>query len=236
MFLKPEERNIVTGILGTVLIHLVFLIIFLIVQLNVINTKKEEQVIVEFDEEVYKAIQEAMNENKNLQSDVQSLSQKEYKNIAVNTANNLKDEISTDKYINDLKNELGIKDPIQNQEILSDDGAGGEETNQLNEKPVVKEKDKPYKGPSILNYYLEKREKKYMPVPAFQCRGAGIITIGIVVNPKGEVISAIVESTTSSEECISETALNAAKSSRFNIDLGAEPKQKGTITYQYMAQ
>jgi hypothetical protein len=235
MLLKPEEKNIITGILATVLIHLIFIIIFLVLQFNVMQTKKEEQVIIEFDEEVYKMLKESMNENKNVESEVQPLSQEEIRNIAVNTAEHLEEEISTDKYISDLKNELGIKDPVGPEEK-----AEGEEpimeTEKKEDKPIEKKVEKVYRGPSILNYSLEGRNKIYMPVPAFKCRGAGIITIGIIVNQKGEVLSAIIESTTSDEECISETAIEAAKASIFNNNVNAEPKQKGSITYQFLAQ
>jgi hypothetical protein len=235
MLLKPEEKNIITGILGTVLIHLVFIIIFLLVQINIIKTKKEEQVIIEFDEEVYKMIKQSMNENKNIESDVPPLTQQEIRNIAVNTATKLEDEISTDKYISDLKNELGIKDPAENQEQAIDNESLVE-TNMPEKKPVEKKSDVVYRGPSVLNYSLENRYKRYMSVPAFKCLGAGIITIGITVDQSGKVISAIIESTTSQEECISETALEAAKASLFNASQNADPKQKGSITYQYFAQ
>jgi hypothetical protein len=235
MLLKPEEKNIITGILGTVLVHLVFIIIFLVVQLNLMQTKKEEQVIIEFDEEVYKMLKESMNENKGTESEVPPLTQQEIRNIAVNTASKLEDEISTDKYISDVKNELGIKDPVENQQQITDEESSIESDKQQ-QKPVENKSNVVYRGPSVLNYALENRSKRYMPVPAFKCRGGGIITIGIIVNPKGEVISASIESTDSQEDCISETALEAARASLFNINLNADPKQKGSITYQYLPQ
>jgi len=235
MLLKPEEKNIITGILGTVLFHLIIIIIFLVIQLSNVKSKHQEQIEIEFDEEVYKTLEELIKEKQVIESDVPPLSQQEIRNIAVNTADKLEQEISTDKYINDLKNELGITDPSEQKEMMDGDEPAME-TEKKDVKPVEKKTEKAYRGPSILNYYLEKRTKRYMPVPAFKCRGAGVITIGIIVNQRGEVINASIESTTSSEECISETALQAAKSSLFNADPNADPKQKGTITYQYLAQ
>jgi hypothetical protein len=238
MLFSAQEKNIVNSVLATLLIHLVFIVIFLLIQLNTIQTKKEEQVIVEFDEEVYKMIKESMNQSnndKNAESEGTSLSNQEIRNIAVNTATKLADEISTDKYISDVKNELGIKDNTEPQELVTDNVASAE-TDINNTKPVEKKQEVVYRGPSVLNYALENRTKVYMPVPAFKCRGAGIITIGITVNNSGEVINAIIESTTSEEECISETALEAARDSRFNSSSSADPKQKGSITYQYLAQ
>lgn len=238
MFLNTQEKNIVNSVLATLLIHLVFIIIFLLIQLNTIQTKKEEQVIVEFDEEVYKALKEAAlndgNKN-NAESEGTSLSNQELRNIAVNTASKLENEISTEKYISDVKNELGIKDPVETQEQVTDEQSEVA-TDYKDVKPVENKQNVVYRGPSVLNYSLENRTKIFMPVPAFKCRGAGIITVGITVNNEGEVINAIIESTTSDEECISLTALDAARSSRFNSSQSADPKQKGSITYQYLAQ
>jgi hypothetical protein len=237
MLLNTHEKNIINSVLATLVIHLVFIVIFLFIQLNTIQTKKEEQVIIEFDEEVYKALKESLNEgnNKNQETEGTSLSNQEIRNIAVNTATKLENEISTEKYISDVKNELGIKDPSETpEEVPNDETTVATETK--DSRPVENKKNVVYRGPSVLNYALENRTKIYMPVPAFKCRGAGIITVGITVNNEGEVVNAIIESTTSQEECISETALEAAKASRFNVSGSADPKQKGSITYQYLAQ
>src|SRR4030042_813662 len=110
MLLKEEEKNIITGILGTVLVHLLVVIIFLLARLDKVHNIHREPIVIEFDEETYKTLEQLMKESESKESDVKDLSQEVIKNIAVNTANQLEEKISTDKYIEQLKEELDIND------------------------------------------------------------------------------------------------------------------------------
>ena len=56
----------------------------------------------------------------------------------------------------------------------------------------------------------------------------------ITVAPSGEVIAARVRS--GGDDCMRETALQAARASSFNIDSSAPDRQQGTITYMFIPQ
>ena len=90
-------------------------------------------------------------------------------------------------------------------------------------------------GNVTVSYDLEGRTATYLHVPAYQCREGGTVVVGITVNRNGEVISAAVEQA-SPGECIAERAVQAARASSFNADAGAPERQRGTITYVFVAQ
>lgn len=90
-------------------------------------------------------------------------------------------------------------------------------------------------GNVTVSYDLAGRTATYLHVPAYQCREGGTVVVGITVNRNGEVIGAEVEKA-SPGECIAERALQAARASSFNADGSAPERQRGTITYIFVAQ
>lgn len=234
MLLHEEEKNIITGILGTVAVHLLVLIIFLVARLDKVRDVHQESILIEFDEEVYKTLEQMLEEKKNLLSDVQDLSSSDAKNIAVNTADEIKEEISTDKYLEQLKEELGIEELNQQLDRSLDDLEIESEAEKT-ENPEEDE-NKIYSGPTRIEFSLEGRKARYMHIPVYKCQGNGKVVVNIVVNQQGEVVSTALASSTTDEICIIETAIKSASISLFNIDLNAEAKQKGTISYEFVAQ
>ena len=233
--LKEEEKNIITGILGTVSIHLVILIIFLVARLDKVRDKYHEPLVIEFDEQTYKTLEQLIKEKNEQNSEVEPLSKEAVKNIAVNTANKIEEKISTEKYIDQLKEELNIKNlNPQNNKSLGEEPVVQSEKN----SEIKKEEKKPkyYKGPTRINFFLKNRTERYIDIPVYKCQGSGKVVVDIVVNQNGEVVSTSVASANTSEECIINTALQSASISLFNIDLNADPRQKGTITYEFVAQ
>ncbi|MBN1598452.1 MAG: energy transducer TonB [Bacteroidales bacterium] len=233
MLLKEEEKNILTGIVGTIGIHLLVLVIFLIARLEKVHDRHQEQIVIEFDEQLYKTIEQLIEEKKQIESKATPLTQEEVKNIAVNTANQLEQQISTDKYIENLKKELNIEDLNPKPPEKANDPVVESEI----KKPEREEKKKSeYHGPTRISYFLKNRTDRYIHRPIYKCQGGGKVVVSIMVNNNGEVINANIESTSTPEGCVSETALESAYRSLFNIDLGADPRQKGTITYEFVAQ
>lgn len=90
-------------------------------------------------------------------------------------------------------------------------------------------------GNVTVSYDLAGRMATYLHVPAYQCREGGTVVVGITVNRNGEVVNAAVEKA-SPGECIASRAVQAALASTFNADAGAPDKQRGTITYVFVAQ
>ena len=76
-----------------------------------------------------------------------------------------------------------------------------------------------------------------MPVPAYMCEGGGEVVVDIVVNTSGEVVSCSVNDALSEKNsCLREAALEKAGSSLFNADPVAPQRQRGKISYLFIAQ
>jgi hypothetical protein len=74
-------------------------------------------------------------------------------------------------------------------------------------------------------------------VPGYRCEKGGEVTVDITVNRSGDVVVAAVNKGLSdSDNCMHETALDAARRSRFNLDSAAPERQTGTITYLFIPQ
>lgn len=74
-------------------------------------------------------------------------------------------------------------------------------------------------------------------VPAYLCEKAGDVVVNIVVDRRGEVVSAAIDrSLSNSDYCMTTTALDAARGSRFNVDTSAPERQSGSISYSFIAQ
>lgn len=78
------------------------------------------------------------------------------------------------------------------------------------------------------------RTSRHLVVPAYRCEGGGEVVVAITVDRGGEVVDASVRS--GGDHCMRETALSAARRSRFNIDQSAPARQTGTITYLFIPQ
>lgn len=244
------ERHRV-GILATIVIHLFLVTLFMVIQFGTLKNKKEKQeVLIDFvDPEVMqKAIEEKKEEVKKLsqQEFIKDL-QNEYqagKNIAINEAENDANQ-SIDKMVKDIKGELNINDNRPTEGI-----APLPKIEEIQKKEAVVTSKKPeytenakgertfYKGPTTITYFLKGRNHVYIPVPVYKCQGSGKVAMEIEVNRNGYVVSATVNKSESqiTEECLEEAASRAALTTRFNVNNSAPEKQRGRITYIFIAQ
>ncbi len=112
-------------------------------------------------------------------------------------------------------------------------------------KPTVKTEDgsnqnskNTYAGNAIISYDLGGRRAIRLPIPAYKCQGFGKVTIEVVVNPKGNVVSARIADAAASlsESCLPNSALESARNSRFVPNDKAPASQKGYIYYTFVAQ
>ncbi|MCM1151542.1 MAG: energy transducer TonB [Alistipes sp.] len=96
--------------------------------------------------------------------------------------------------------------------------------------------DRKLKGRVTVSFSLVDpvRTSRKLVVPAYRCEGGGDVEVEIAVDRTGEVTAARVIS--GGDACMRETALRAARASRFNIDRTAPARQQGTITYIFIPQ
>jgi hypothetical protein len=235
MVVKQDFKITIAGVLVTISIHLLVLILFLVTQINDINRNRDEPLVIELDQETYKAFEQAMDKKTPEVSEIKPLSGEDVKNIAVNTAMEIENKISTEKYINDLKQELNITE--LNQQLdrsIGDEAFISSEVKEKKPEQAVPQNTF-YKGPTRVEYNF-RRNHRFIHIPVYKCQGSGEIVVDIVVNQQGEVISAAVASSNTSEDCIIETALQSARISLFASDLNADLREKGTIYYEFVAQ
>lgn len=110
-------------------------------------------------------------------------------------------------------------------------------TNQGNAKSGDKNRDAFVKGNVAASFNLDGRTADFLDIPAYKCEGGGQVVVIIAVNQNGRVVSASVDRATStSERCILDEAVAAAKSSRFSASATAPNPQHGTITYTFVPQ
>ena len=81
------------------------------------------------------------------------------------------------------------------------------------------------------------RYSENLVVPGYRCERGGEVVVTVTLNRSGDVVSAAVDKGLSDGDgCMHETALDAARRSRFNLDAVAPERQTGTITYTFIPQ
>ena len=227
----------INGILGTILFHLVLVLFFLLVKVGDVRRKQMEYYPIEFEEELVD-IEEIIKEIESMRAEIPTLEDEVRRNIALNVADKINDQISTEKYIEELKEELGIENLEQylDRSLPDEDNISYSEEQEADENEES-DSDEEYSGPTNVTYFLENRFKKYLPIPVYTCKGGGLVRVNIVVNQKGKVIStSISPESDTREECLLETALKYAVRTKFNSDYNADPRQDGYIMYQFIPQ
>jgi hypothetical protein len=240
------------GILWTLIVHLIAGIVFISLQLKSIQKEATGEIQMEFVAAEEPPVKEKPVEIKGTTIESILKDDEEMQNIARNMANKTEEKINAADYIDKVKEELiksgklGIDNYIDEKKRLNENKT---DNNSISDTSSVKKKESGqpdesqkmasnFKGPTRIYYDLEKRTHIYLPIPIYKCQGSGKVVLSIEVNQKGDVEKAIIianESTTS-DECLIETAIETALISRFNPDANSPKIQKGTLSYQFVAQ
>lgn len=94
-----------------------------------------------------------------------------------------------------------------------------------------------FKGKSNIHYLLGNRYHLQLPIPVYLAQGGGEVVVDIVVNRNGDVLSATPrEPVNLNDPTILAYAKQAAEKTLFNPDYSAPEKERGTITYRFVAQ
>ena len=241
IFKNKENR---AGLYITVIFHLTVIIVLLAYQIDS-TIRKEESFVLDFSkqeeierrqrEEIFKEdISKRLDE---LISAAQS-SSAPIRNIATDASRaQLRDDRGTDaeelyreaeRLAQDLKN--GQKDAIEENAV--------EETVEMqHQQKPSQENQKEYSGPSVLSYTLDGRKASHLPIPAYRCYGAGDVTVIITVDNSGRVVRAkVMEEISSTDNCLRNFAVRAARLSRFSASSDAPANQTGEIVYRFIAQ
>ena len=232
------------GIYITIIVHLVVILILLAAEIGA-QWKKETSFLLDFTKEEEREMlqkeeeerleQEAFDEEvaRRIDDLISGRSQIQFRNTAVNRST-LKDDRGTDaqklyedadKLAQELRNGFSVDEP-------DEDYARVARNDKKDDAPV-----REYTGPSVVSYDLGGRKASRLPIPAYKCIGGGMVTVIIGVDNAGNVVAAKVQDeVSSSDRCLREFAVRAAKLSRFSSDPNAPARQMGNIVYQFIAQ
>lgn len=238
-----------TGVSITVMVYLLAGIVFVTTRIMVDNPIRStiymELVNPDKPEEV-KAEEPKPEDPK----EIEKLMQQQYEkvqNISVNQDAKLdaglKDDRGT-KAADLYKEAAALQDKLNANKQMLEKGLSDEQAiinsrNKPEQKSGQSEKreDQMVKGNVTVSFSLNGRSAVVLPVPAYQCEGGGTVVVEISVNRNGKVTAATVgKATSTSDQCIIDMSLKAARNSRFNVDGSAEEPQRGAITYMFVPQ
>ena len=236
--LTPDQK---AGLYITVSVHLAVIIVLLLIRIGQ-EIQRENSFLLDFtqQEEMERKREEAQLQQLTAEQLDRLISAAEaipIRNVAVDRSA-LKDDRGTNadelyKEAERLAQELkeGQSRQVEDPEAF----ASAEEP--VKPQPEKKAQDKPYSGPSVLSWSLDGRKASHLPIPAYRCYGAGEVVVIIAVNNRGDVVNAKVdESVSSTDGCLRNFAIRAARLSKFSSSTTAPARQMGTITYAFIAQ
>lgn len=129
-----------------------------------------------------------------------------------------------------------------------EEAAANREPGETYEADIPEEKEremyeyagKSFDGPVMVEYNLNNpvRSDMVKHVPVYKCEGSGTITVNVVVDQMGKVMSADVNpsKSTTLNECLVAEALASSKKWVFDSSFSHPKKQEGTIVYRFQAQ
>lgn len=234
--LSGEDK---AGLYITVIVHLTVIIVLLLFRIGAVM-KGEQSFVIDFTRE------EAIEKEKAEEKFSEAISQRideliagesgvAFRNIASDRSQ-LKDDRGTDaeelykeaeRLAKELRDGVVADEPEDDYVPVAPDP----------KKPAEKKPAAEYSGPSVVSYSLDGRKASKLPIPAYRCYGGGMVTVIIIVDNAGNVVSAKVQDAVSStDKCLREFAVRAARLSKFSSDPHAPARQTGDIVYQFLAQ
>ena len=240
-FGKRRSSEDKAGFYITVIFHLTVIIVLLSYHINtqllkeesfVLDFSKQEEIERRIEEEIFK---EDISRRLDELIEMSRHSGEPVRNIAVDAGSALKDDRNTDA--DELYKEAErLAQELKSGHAVEEDAR--EETVELPSQNRKENKEKKeYTGPSVLSYTLDGRKASHLNIPAYRCNGGGDVTVIITVDPQGRVVNAkVMDEVSSSDQCLRNFAIRAARLSRFNAKTDAPPRQTGEILYRFIAQ
>ena len=209
--------------IGVCVTTIVYLLITIYIDLGAVELVSEE--LERLKEDVRKSDID-WKSIRNLSSNENALNEnlEDAKGTDVSELNAAAEAVERERKANQAAYEKGLREANAIGENRQS-GASGEER-----------KDSKRKGSVTVSFSFTNpvRYSRHLVKPAYRCEGGGEVIVSAVVNQRGEVVSAWVQS--GGDECMRQTAIEAARNSRFDINNNAPTKQQGTITYIFIPQ
>lgn len=243
---KNFFRKNLNSILSTLIFHLIVLIILVFSRVEVLKRGQEMGVKLEFEELTVEDFMEEQEMDVPADWLEEVLRQREAASnraVNVNAEDEFSQDISTNDYVNDLLEQLDEARDEEDREKLEELQAILAAADYV--PPVeeaVDEEQGEFSGPTTITFeFLDEpvqRKKLSLTIPVYRCQGSGLVRVAITVASNGSVLSAEIKGAIQGADrvCFADAALEAARSSRFRIDMNSPSKQRAIITYTFVAQ
>ncbi len=237
-----------TAICITIICYLVFAICFVSAKVMICKNKGVSTIIVDFDDldKLQEEMEKAQELNRLLNEDRQYGSYDNISNRISNAEGAESDEIlNRNGSMSEIYNNAAeVQGRVKANRDRFEKGLREEQEMIDRQKNTKKEGGESsatakVKGKVTVSYSLNNplRNAEYLYIPAYRCEGGGEVVVKIAVNRNGDVTEASVDtSQSSSDYCMTTTAVAAAKQSRFDVNPDAPEKQYGTIEYVFIPQ
>lgn len=242
--LKELYRKNAYGIMGTLVFHILFVSAFLVAELKKEGDIKEEAILLDFTAPKEEKLPEEKIEKKEETNTAQDKSAvnraSNASNRAVNDAMNTrrdkffdasynKDIEEAKKLVADVNKQLSKKVPQAKKFAMPEVTTEGQDRDSI--------KNTIYSGKSNIHYFLENRYHLRLPIPVYLAKSGGTIIVDIQVDRSGNVVKAEVRSSKNAKDpMLADYAKQAAEQTVFNSEPKAPAIQRGTITYNFVAQ
>ena len=247
--LKRWFKENIVGVLGTLIFHILILILFLLIKIQSIKEIRELGITLNFND--IKETEMVPTEKKiNLTPEEIAILDKllanesKASNLASNTSEMMEKKISTKNYVEQVEMEL--------EKSRSDEWRKKQEEiqNKINQQDFIPEenintkasKNNNYTGLTNITYeFLESpfnRFKTILPVPVYKCQGEGTVLVDVTVDQNGKVLTsrAFTQIDFPDMDCMIEVAEKYALLTQFQGNLTAPKAQRARIVYKFIAQ
>lgn len=235
--------------MATLGFHLFVVAVLVLAQMRPINKIQQEEVYIDFTPELNKIKEKIPEPVKEKQSEPsktnqsanqgQQLASNRAVNDASKDASRSRDPFfdkaydaeiaAAKKLVGDVNKTLSQKIPKIGDIAMPEDNTAGKTPQQI--------KESNFKGKSNIHYSLANRYHLRLPIPVYLAEGGGEVIVDIAVDREGRVTSAEPRSNPDIKDLmILAYAKQAAEKTQFNPDSSAPEKQRGTITYIFVAQ
>jgi hypothetical protein len=239
-------RDHINGIIATLAIHLVVLVTLLFSELNNSIGLPDESLFVDLiTEEVKSPEEEKESQDPGSQSLTMNGSQSgtQGSNRAVNlgdqTGHTSGDPFFDREYAKEVAEAKQLASEVNKNLAKKIPEIGDIPMPVSSTEGMTREevKHSSFKGKSNIRYLLGNRYHVQLPIPVYLAQGGGEVVVDIIVNRNGEVLTAVPrDGSRISDPTILAYAKQAAEKTLFNADNSAPDKERGTITYIFVAQ
>lgn len=228
--------------MGTLVFHILLLSAFLLAEVDMKGNVTEEELLIEFPEELLNEPELPEEETQQLEETMPNDPSSDYSEPQTNQASKQimeNEEFFDEEYTKELEAarrlSQNVREQLSKETIDLDDIEMPVETTEGMDPDSVK--NVIYAGESNIVYYLENRYHLRLPVPVYLAQGGGKVVVDIVVDRQGRVVEAEPQKNSSvRDEQIFLFAKAAARRTVFNADPQAPALQRGTIHYTFVAQ